>query len=296
MPKSGKSDMSNRRTPTPPPAKTPKANNQTVLEQNWYWDILNNFEIYLVIACQKIFCVKQLYFFHTFFEFLLSSRLMAFYPLLLFSLGLKDESVKCGKEIVYYSLFSSFGKYLFLRKRPCHYPSVYSPDPAPTSSFPSRHSIAVFIISGFIPNETLRYIAVTMMVINRLVLGLHFLTDCLVGLIIGWCCVVLAKHTESVNLLLIITFVALEVWHNCARITAGLLPVLLAGDIKCTPFVFPFALIKFPLIKLTTKIIQPKTRYEVFAVEILPSAVATYLVSIASPYLEIILDKMAHYK
>ncbi|OHT04872.1 PAP2 superfamily protein [Tritrichomonas foetus] len=273
----------------------PKAKDHIVLSQNAFWDFLNNIELVLVHICQKLFLAKQLQKFHLLCEKMLGSYVIGYMPLLVYSLGFYNESQKLGKSLLFYAIFSSFGKHFISRKRPCHYPSVYQPDPAPTSSFPSRHTIAVVVLSQLIPNLYGKVFFIAFMITNRLVLGLHFLTDCLAGIILGLLANKAAGYIEDLDLIIVLSVSALVVWHNCNRIVGGVLPIIVAKKQVCPSVCIVLALIKMPLVDMATKLLHPTTRYDLLVKELFASAISTFIVSFSAPYVSLFTERIQEY-
>lgn len=137
-----------------------------------------------------------------------------------------------------------------------------------------------------IPNETLKYSFMILMVLNRLTCGMHFLTDCCVGLSIGWLSTVCAQYVTNSMIALIILLFTMTKWHNCGRIIGGCFPILLLQKrIICNPIFVVLAFVKIPLVYASEKLVKPKDGYGSLIRELLASTIATLTVAKAAEYL-----------
>ena len=264
--------------------------NRRVTSQPEFWDLPNQIEIPIVKALQKIFMVKQFPQFHKRFQDILSTRYFSYYPLFLYSFGQTELSLKLARGIIFYALLSSLGKFTFPRKRPQRYPGIIAPEKIPSSSFPSRHSIAVAVFSSIIPWPLVKYLFVISMCINRVVTAAHFPTDTIVGIIIGYFCVYLGEIFHNPYVLSFLGIIALSIWPSASRAIGGVLPVLFVSpSFHCDPLtsiqVFVFYIIQNYYVRA---ILSKKNanRWLYFFIEVLMSSFITGLVTYTTDLLK----------
>ena len=204
--------------------------NRPVKEQPEFWVGISNFELPFVLFLQKVAMVSRFSKFHLQFQDLLSSCLLSYFPLFLYSFGRTDLCLKLTHGLMFYALLSSVAKFTIPRMRPAHYPGVFGEGCVQSSSFPSRHSIAVAVFSSIIPWPIFKYIFIFSMALNRVITGAHFPSDTLAGILIGFLCNWLAEQITNPIILTFVGLVALYLWPSAARAVGSPIALLYLPD------------------------------------------------------------------
>lgn len=235
----------------------PDLDKPVIIKESRFWQVLNKVELPLVIFLQKIFFARRTYdFFNDHFSEIASSKTMSYGPLVLLCLLSIDESRFFMKAAVLYALLSSFGKNIFIRRRPGSFRGVYSPDCATTSSFPSRHTMAASIIASFTP---IRNVIMVAIIIDRLVIANHFLTDCLFGMVFGYSCVFAAHYIDDNILIVMLAALSIFIWKGGAKIIGGCIPICcLCIQNKPSILVLPLIFIRGFIVDFTKKYFRTK--------------------------------------
>ncbi|KAK8882086.1 hypothetical protein M9Y10_044726 [Tritrichomonas musculus] len=236
----------------PPFPGKPPQKNKLIAEQSYFWDVLHQIEVPFIYYLQKINCITNTVKFWNYFSRLGKSKTVSFFPLLLYSLGFPDQAKTLAKSLIFYGLFSSFGKLVMKRRRPGSFPEVFALGCSKSSSFPSRHVIGTTIIAHFIPLEIPLII---MMILSRILLGLHYPTDCFVGFFFGRFCLFCSQFVNDKNLILFLLLLDMRLWRSAGKICAGVLPIIMAPNISVSKYCSPLFLFYF----LFKKLILDKT-------------------------------------
>lgn len=149
-------------------------------------DLLNAIEIYPIRLVQKVFFVEQFSALYQSLELILSPENLILFPLLLFSINCNVESLELTKSIVFYLFLTYEIKNVIFRKRPYYYQGIVNNNHVKSSSFPSNHVAGSVIVACALPtqNEYIKIFFVMIMILNRMILGCHFLTDTLAGVVL----------------------------------------------------------------------------------------------------------------
>lgn len=212
-----------------------------VYKESRFWQIMNKIELPMIIILQKIFFIHKTYnFFNDYFSRIASSKWISYGPLILLCLLSVEESRLFMKGATLYALLSSFGKNIFIRRRPGSFHGVYIITCPETSSFPSRHTMAASIIASFTP---IRNIIMIGIIIDRLVIGFHFLTDCLFGMVFGYTCIFLAETFDDTLLYVVLAALSIFIWKGGCKIIGGCIPICCLciknkPSILCFPLIF----------------------------------------------------------
>lgn len=275
--------------------------------QNKFWDVINSIELPIIIFMQKHFKAYTTTSFWNLVARLASASNVRLFPMILYSLGFEEKSKHLALSLVYFALFSSFGKYLIIRRRPGSYKGVHSPACASTSSFPSRHTISITIVAFFLPFQI---VWISLIIMSRIMLGMHFLTDCILGVLVGKLALYLARFNTDPNFCLFILLVTFRVWSGAYKILSGSLPLLILTSLSsfsyCSKFVYspccillvliwkllrkflPKAKMKVPDVKKSTKNGESETvsyikknmsAYEMLVIELIPISFVVFLIS-----------------
>ncbi|KAH0790922.1 PAP2 superfamily protein [Histomonas meleagridis] len=212
-----------------------------ITEHHPFWDIIDKIELPIVKFLQTLLFASKFHKFWVYAAWISSSTSLSYYPSILFSLGLADKAKQLSTSLVFYALLSSSGKFFLKRRRPGSYPDTYSYDCSSTSSFPSRHTIGATVFANFTP---IKWPFIIFMMCDRIALGQHFLFDCIAGYGIGELAVFLGQYLNNINLTLVILLLSLRMWSSCSRILGGILPIIIAEKVNCTPFVFPLVFLR----------------------------------------------------
>ena len=223
--------------PGKPPQKKP-----CLTEQSKFWDTMHQIEIPFIYYLQKIFFIPKTIKFWHFFTKIGKSKTLSLFPVLLYSLGFNQQAKSSAKSLVFYAIFSSFGKIAMKRRRPGSYPEVFSLGCSKSSSFPSRHVLGTTIISHFTPIECPLII---FMIISRIVLGLHYPTDCFVGFFFGCLCLFCGQYIYDTNLIIFLLFLGMKLWRSAGKIFSGILPVIVAPDVSVSLYCSPLFILVF---------------------------------------------------
>ena len=222
-----------------PPKKKP------VMTQNKFWDFMHRIEIPIVLLVQRLTFASRYGRFWMKASKLASSKLLSLAPCFLYCIGKQESARMFAKTVVCYALISTFGKAWIIRRRPGSYPGVACPQCAVTSAFPSRHSIGVTVIASFTP---FKWPYIAFMVIDRLACGLHYLTDCIAGVLLGELAVFAASFFDNPNLLTVMVVIAFNVWTGGGKMLGGCLPVIMAPQVSVSWILFPIAFLQ-PLVE-----------------------------------------------
>jgi len=259
-----------------------------VVKQSRFFDRLNEIELYLIYFLQRVFMAEKLEKIHNYVADMLSTRYLSYSPLFLYSLGQIEEAKKLARSLIFYSFFSSIVKFTIPRLRPFKYPNVYTKETFDSSSFPSRHTIASIVISSAIPWIPIRITVILVMVLNRMIMGCHFLTDTLAGAFFGALSVYLGHYFTDMNFFVLVLIVSIYLWQNCARVIGGVLPILLASDYKCNPYVVLISVAKIPLAKIFLNFFNATTRYDILVSELFHTTLVTFVVTKISKALDLL--------
>lgn len=258
----------------PPFPGKPPQEKPCLKEQSHFWDVMHQIEIPFVYYLQKIFFISQTIKYWYSFSKIGKSKTLSLFPVLLYSLGYNQQAKSAAKSLVFYAIFSSFGKIIMKRRRPGSFPEVYSLGCSKSSSFPSRHVLGTTIIANFTP---IKYPLIIFMVASRIVMGLHYPTDCLVGYFFGCLCLFCGKQLNDTNLILFLLLFGMRLWHSAGKIFSGILPVILAPDISVSLYCTPLFLLVFVFQKmLIDKSIEKKSLNE--AMRLLASVCLTLFI------------------
>lgn len=221
--------------------------------QHPIWDILNEFEMPIVVYLRQMFRIDITKRFWKRFAVLGSASFITSMPTILFALGLVNHAKKFASALIFYALFSSFGKDLFQRRRPSTYKIIQSSPSTSTHSFPSRHTIGITLLACFTPYK---YQLICFMALDRILMGKHFVTDCLFGYLIGELCVFLGTHIENMNFLLMILSIDMMIWNGAVKIMAETIPILMAPSFTQASIPLAYCIIS---LKFTTVYAIKKT-------------------------------------
>jgi membrane-associated phospholipid phosphatase len=244
--------------------------------QSRFWDFCNALENPIIHFLQFIFLAGPLATFWLRVAKLGSATLFSFAPLVLFCLGCPHNAKRLALSFVFYALFSSMGKFWIRRRRPFSYDGVVCANKVSTSSFPSRHSIGVTIFAAFLW-EPLQIPYLALLVVDRLAAGMHYLTDCLVGVAIGLLALKAAEFVENVNLMTMLLVLALQVWASGAKILGGGLPVLIAPAIVVGPYCILLAFLKYPILWIIRKGRKEKETLQILSQELLVTSLILFV-------------------
>lgn len=254
-----------------------------ILNQSRFWDVLNRFEMPLVLFLQKITFIRYTYdFFESKLAFLASARLLAYSPLILYGLGQTERAKHFVVLLALYASFSSIGKTSIKRRRPGSYEEVYAPDVALTSSFPSRHALGAAIISFYVP---FRWVYLTVIIVDRLIIGNHFLSDCIFGILTGNFLYFISGYCTHPMLVLILLVIGLMLWKSGAKILGGALPIICVPQTNLSPLVIPLIFVRHLTQKYVGSRFFGKPPAEATINNAFGTAVAAYLMYYVSSFL-----------
>lgn len=252
-----------------------KRGRKLIMEHHNFWNLLE-FEVGFVEKFQKLIHAKETMKFWYYTAMLAGSRMLSFYPSIFYVLGYYETAKMLSKALIFYALFSSFGKFTIKRRRPGSYPNVYTDCCSTTSSFPSRHITGSTVIANFIP---FKWPFLIFMTINRMALGQHYLSDCLVGYIIGESAVYVSKQFDDLNLILGISIMTLYLWSGASNIVAGTIPILVAKNVKIAPILFPLLFLK-KIIKLILANKEKKDKFQLLIERTLENTLPIFIIVI----------------
>lgn len=225
----------------PPFPGKPPQKKACLKEQSQFWSIMHQIEVPFIYYIQKLVCISKTVKFWNFFSKIGKSKTLSLFPVLLYCLGFIEQSKSAAKSLIFYAIFSSFGKIVMKRRRPGSFPEVFALDCSTSSSFPSRHVIGTTIIAHFTPIECPLII---FMVFSRIILGLHYPTDCFVGFFFGKLCLFCGQYVNDTNLIIFLLLLGVRLWRSAGKILSGILPVVVAPNISISKYCSPlFALI-----------------------------------------------------
>lgn len=245
--------------------------------QNPIWDIINEFEMPLIIYLRKIFYIEKTRKFWKKFAILGSSSFITSMPTILFALGFVSHSKKLSASLIFYALISSFGKDLFKRRRPSTYEKVQTPTSSSVHSFPSRHMIGMTLLACFTPYK---YQLVCFMALDRILMGKHFLTDCIAGYLIGELCVFLGTFIQNLNFLLIVLSVDMMIWTGAAKVMAETIPILMAPEYSqaSMPLAYTIIALKFVTVYIIKKSYPKSEKAKKLVAEFFASSLMIFIV------------------
>jgi hypothetical protein len=209
---------------------------------------------------------------------LASARLLSLSPSLLYCFGYIEEAKRLAISLVFYALFSSFGKSWIKRRRPGSYDDIWVKNCPYTSSFPSRHSVAATVVADFLPTP-LKYPYLVLLIICRLACGVHYLSDCIVGICIGEIVLAIAPKVENANLSTTLLILALQVWSGAAKILAGALPVLIAPDVRVAKVLVGLVFLKGPILNFMREGKKENDRMKILTQELLVVSAILFVVA-----------------
>lgn len=259
------------------------------LKQSKVWDAVNSVELVLVVLLQKVLFITKTFNMWQLIAKLGSSSVSALLPTILYAIGKPDLAKQLATALVCYALFSSIGKFSFKRRRPGTYHIVYSRPTRSMAAFPSRHSVCMTVLASFTP---FKYPLICLMVLDRIMLGKHFLTDCLMGYLIGELAVLVSKQIDSMAVVLILLVIALKIWSNGVKTLAGTLPVLLAPYIICNPLLLPLVGVKFWLCSIISPYISKKVIVHRIAAELSTSIITLGIIYFMNVHFGELLEKV----
>jgi len=252
-----------------------------ILNQNSFWDKINSFEIGFVQVVQNLLMVERTYWGWDKFAKAGGSKVASYAPLVLFSLGRVEQAKHLALSLVMYALLSTLGKKGIVRRRPGSYSTVYAPNCAVTSSFPSRHSICATVIGNFLP---FKWIYISLLVLDRICVGNHFLSDCVIGVAIGEASVKLAHYISDPNLSLVLLLLSLYLWKGCAKIIGGCLPIIIS-TIKPSPISIILVPAKHFFILFASKYMDKENSFNMALIVLFATGLTVFLISVLTQIL-----------
>jgi membrane-associated phospholipid phosphatase len=253
--------------------------------QSPFWDRVNAIELPLVRL------IQNLTFAHSFPNFwervakLASATVLSSSPAFLFCLARPAEANRLGTTLVLYALLSSLGKFYIVRRRPGSYDGVTAPFCAPTSSFPSRHTIGTAILADFLPS-VLRWPYIVLLVTDRIACGQHFLSDCVVGFGIAKVAIWVAPMVENPNLGTALMVIGLMLWKGGAKILAGALPVLVAPRVTVAKCLVVLTFAKAPVLRIMRRGIKREDPMKILVEELLVVSLLLFIAVKANEFIE----------
>ncbi|OHT15967.1 PAP2 superfamily protein [Tritrichomonas foetus] len=247
------------------------------LHQHHFWDLINSLEMPAVLFLQKLFRVPQTSKIWKKFAFLGSSSFVTIIPTVFYSLGHEQNARNLSSSLMCYALISSIGKLLFHRRRPGTYDNVYSKPTKSMDAFPSRHTMGMTIISSFTP---FKFHFIIFMAIDRILMGKHFISDCVVGYLLGELCVNLGCSIKKTHILLLILFAGMSIWKSATRVFAGTIPVIVAPQINGSLLTFTIVLGKVISMQCVKKWILKSEKRKIMIADIIISSLTIYLIVI----------------
>lgn len=188
---------------------------------------LNELELPLIKFLQKLFKAEKYMKYHVMYQDILSTRILSFYPLILYAMNYKDTADLFAKRLIIYSLISAAAKLCLPRFRPMHYRGVAAESKFYSSSLPSRHTIASYVFATTLFPPSLKYIFILSMMINRVICGAHFITDCLAGVFFGYLTIIFTEYVKYPWQFYVIGLTAVYCWANGTRIVGCALPMIM---------------------------------------------------------------------
>ena len=262
---------------SPYPGK-PVQTKKLLKTQHYIWDKMHDIELPIVIFIQKIFVVHKTIKWWDFISKSGQSKPISWTPLLLYSLGFYEQAKSLSKTLIFFALLSSVGKLLMKRRRPGSYPEVFAVYCSSSSSFPSRHMIGTTIISHYTFYPPLRWILPCLMMIDRVVTGAHYPTDCIAGFLIGLLSLQISDYFEDHNLLLFLLLFAVEIWPSGGKILSGAFPIIVAPDVSISILCFPLIFLKLFFNKIFIKKDTEKKSLKEMTEMVLSSCLTTFII------------------
>lgn len=221
---------------------------KAIVDQSDFFYKLDMIEMPLVLFCQELAIIRKTFHFwcHTFPKFAGSSN-MGFFPIYFLILGYKDAAFLALASVGLYSVMSTFGKGNIKRRRPGSYKCCYTENLPTTSSFPSRHSMGAAVIATFTPFPFLLYILITF---DRMAIANHYLSDCVVGIFMGWLCVKIAHYFTNEIFIFLIHILSTFIWKNGTKLLSACVPVLIMSKYRFSSLTFPLLFLDIDFWKL----------------------------------------------
>ncbi|KAK8834041.1 hypothetical protein M9Y10_027512 [Tritrichomonas musculus] len=245
--------------------------------QHPIWDACNSFEMPIVLYLRQIFMIDKTKSFWKKLAIFGSASFITSIPTILYAFGFIEQAKIYASSLVFYALFSSLLKDLFKRRRPSTYNFVQSPPSDSIHSLPSRHTIGITILACFTP---IKYQIIGLIALDRILMGKHFVTDCLAGYIIGELCVFCGTQVQNINLLLIILSISMMVWNGAAKILAETIPILMAPPLAYTSFPLAYLSIfaKFATVFSIKKTFPKSDKMKKFVAELFSTSLMIYII------------------
>lgn len=254
------------------------------MQQNRFWDMMYVLEAPLVIFIQYILLAEKFKRFWALGSKVASSSLLSMSPILVYATGYPEKAWWLAASLVGYAITSTLGKTLVIRRRPGTYSDIFCILTAQSSSFPSRHTIGATVLAAFIPGIYGKmYLCFT--IINRIVTGHHFLSDCLAGMTIGLGTVYVASFIHSANVLCLLLVLGWRLWPKAWNVLAGCMPVIVAPKIEVSPYMIPVAF-ACPLIRYCYKKLRGLKGMDGVSIPLLASSLTVLLIVIGNEILE----------
>lgn len=252
------------------------------ITQHPLWDILNEIELPIVTNLRQIFMINRTKQFWKSFAVFGSASFVSSLPTIFFALGLISDSKKIAAALIFYALISSIGKDLFRRRRPSTYEMIQTS--TSIHSFPSRHTIGITIFACFTPYK---YQLVCFMALDRILMGKHFVTDCIAGYLIGELCVYLGTCIQNMNLLLVILSIDMMIWNGAAKIMAEIIPVLMSPSFSqaSIPFALSMIALKFITVFIIKKFIPKSEKAKKLIAEFFTSSLMIFIILQVNSYM-----------
>lgn len=206
------------------------------MNQSKFLDILNAIELPFIKLIQTICFAPYTKFFWNMVSKLGAPGKIRYLPLFLYCLGFHEKAYLLSLSFVYFGFFSSIGKHLIKRRRPGSYEGIFNPKNSTSSSFPSKHTICVSVAASYFP---FTYLWIILVVMARINLGRHFISDCVVGVLIGRLSVYLAPMITNANFCVFVFLVTFRIWSGAYKIISGALPLILYRASYSSPLCLP---------------------------------------------------------
>jgi membrane-associated phospholipid phosphatase len=259
----------------------PPHRRRVLAEQSEFWTFFHNIELPIILFMQHVLFARRFSRFWALSSRLASATLLSFSPSVLYSLGYQESAKQLATSLVFYAIFSSCGKYFVIRRRPGSFPEVWASDCASTSSFPSRHTIGVTVLSSFFPRYV-KWPYVVFMIADRLACGQHYPSDCLVGWLLGNLSVYVGTQVADPLLSTIFLIIALKMWSGGAKVIGGCLPLIMAAEFHCNSWLAPLVLLKFLIGRSVAVEKKEGLALALMIRELFLTSVTLYIVTIAN--------------
>ena len=246
------------------------------------WDTIDSLELPIVKLVQSICFARRANYIHRAIGMLFTEVALSLAPLVSYSFYGTTATRRMSASISVLLVFTSVLSRIASRACPGRYASVVQFSGAPLSSFPGARLGCLWIIVYFMVPRYYRLVILCLGIANQVILGFHFVSDCVCGVFLAQLSVYLAKNISNMNLVIILLLFAVFCWRASAPIVGAIIPVLFAEPVSSSAAIMLFIVVVYGAMVIVAKdwIWPAPGEYELMVSCMLASASTLYLVNI----------------